>query len=154
MKKISIIIILLCSLLSNDSLSANNEPVVVLKKEGSSKKIAVMYPAVEGPINLFYESTEVIEYKRISGQGFVPVTIRNVDVYYIGVGREVEQVNAGNYKRLVKKYLPDATDLHQRLGKRGFRFENIPSMVLYYNKRGDDKVAPMTRKEIRRLFES
>ena len=52
--------------------------------------------------------------------------------YFIG-GKEVEQITQMNYRQLVEKYLKDSPELYRRLGRFGFRYENVPSMVLYYN---------------------
>ncbi|MEM1220511.1 MAG: hypothetical protein AAGH79_16435, partial [Bacteroidota bacterium] len=49
----------------------------------------------------------------------------------------------GNYKKCIRRYLPEAQDLHRRLGKRGFRYKNVPQMIRFYNrfylKKGDFK---------------
>ena len=55
--------------------------------------------------------------------------------FYIGTGKDVELITASNYKQLVKKYFKDSPELVNRLGKRGFRFKNVPSMILYHNKK-------------------
>lgn len=154
MKKIPHIIILLFCLFIGSIALANNEPVVVNKIIGNEKEIAVMYLAVDGPVKLFYEPTDVIEYERTNENGFTAIASKEIDLFYIGTGKEVEQINPGNYKRLVQKYLPQATELHKRIGKRGFRFENLPSMVLYYNKHLTGKRTPLTKKEIARILAS
>lgn len=59
------------------------------------------------------------------------VTVRR---YYLGNSREVEEITQENYKAMIKKYLPNAPELHKRLGKFGFRFENVRYMVQFYNK--------------------
>lgn len=152
MRKISLFIYLFISLLTINALSANTDPVAVMKNENNKQKAAVMYQAVDGLVKLFYEPTEIIEYEDISEEGSLNLTAHNVDLYYIGTDLEVEAITVNNYKRLVKQYLPNATELHRRLGKRGFRFENLPSMVLYYNKRVNGKATPLTKSEINRLF--
>ena len=144
-------ILLLC-LFFGTTILANNEPVMVLKVIGNEKEAVYMYQAVDGPIELFFESTEVTEYGRNSENGFFAVATKRVNLFYIGTGKEVERINPGNYKRLIQKYLPNAPELHKRIGKRGFRFENLPSMVLYYNKHKTDNPTPLTKKEVARLF--
>ena len=54
--------------------------------------------------------------------------------YFLEVEKILILVHSGNYKKIVKKYLPNAPDLHKRLGKQGFRFENLQQMVEFYNK--------------------
>lgn len=53
--------------------------------------------------------------------------------YFIEKERRIERITEYNYKKLIKNYLPDAPDLHKSLGKLGFRFENIPHMIQFYN---------------------
>lgn len=130
------------------SLKGSNEPVVVMKVDGENKITTVMFQVVEGAVKLFYEPTDILVFEDRS----TTITTIDVDLFYIGTSNEVEQINSGNYKRLVKKYLPNAPDLHQRLGKRGFRFENLPSMILYYNKNVVGESKPITKAEISKLL--
>lgn len=57
-----------------------------------------------------------------------------VQRYFIGTENALEEITSYNYKELIRKYLPNAPDLHKRLGKKGFRFENIRYMIRFYNK--------------------
>ena len=52
--------------------------------------------------------------------------------YWVGKQRFV-QINNTNYKNVIKTQLDEAGDLHKKLGKKGFQFENVPSMIVYYN---------------------
>lgn len=54
--------------------------------------------------------------------------------YFLKIGNKIEKLTPLNYKKLIKRHLVNATLLHQELGKKGFRFENIPSMIDYYNR--------------------
>jgi len=135
MKSIPKIIFLLIGLFLGNALMANNEPVVVLKKDGSEKKETVMYQVVDGAVKLFYEPTAITEYERTSEDDFVAINTRMVNIYYIGTGNEVEQINPGNYKRLIKKYLINEPKLHKKLDKKNFRFEKLPSIISSFNKR-------------------
>ena len=147
--------LLFFGLLFGTTIFANNtEPIMVLKVEGEEKKMAYMYQTVDGPIQLFFEIDEVVEYQRDGINGFFAVGTRKVNYLYIGTGtgNEVERISPGNFRRLVRKYLPDATDLHKRIGKRGFRFENLPSMILYYNKHISENPTPLTKQEVAKLI--
>lgn len=150
MRNIKNIFVLLIGFLFSTILLANNEPVEVMKKEGNKKEVAVMYSVVDGSVKLFYEPTEVTEFTRTGEYDFTAIATQEIDIFYIGTNEEVEQINAGNYKRLIKKHLPNALELHKRLGKRGFRFENVPSMVLYYNKRVIGNKVPLSKTDIYR----
>lgn len=125
-------------LLLANSVKANDELVVVTKANRNKKEVVVMYKKIDGAVKLFYEPANI-------------ASSIEQNIYYIGFNKEVEEINSRNYKQLIKKYLPEVKDLHQRLGKRGFRYENIPSMILYYNKLITGNIAPFTKSEITRL---
>ena len=146
MKKLSIFLSFF--FLTGIYLIGNDKPVVVMKIEGEKKRATLMYQTVDGPVKLYYEPADIIVFEDKS----TTITTLEVDLFYIGTNNEVEQINSGNYKRMVKKYLPNAQELHQRLGKRGFRFENLPSMILYYNKNILEKNQPITKTEIAKLL--
>lgn len=87
---------------------------------------------VKGPVNLFvysYVRPETID------TGLRVVSAGTVEEYryFLGVNGEVVEINSSNYKKMIKRYLPNAKHLHKRLGKVGFRFQNISSMVEFYN---------------------
>ena len=52
--------------------------------------------------------------------------------YWIG-RQQFSLITNMNYKQVVRSIFSEANDLHEKLGNRGFRFENLPSMVIYYN---------------------
>ncbi|MEM6319901.1 MAG: hypothetical protein AAF960_19675 [Bacteroidota bacterium] len=45
-----------------------------------------------------------------------------------------ELITPANFRKLAKKYFADTPELSKRIGKRGFRYENLPFMILYHNK--------------------
>lgn len=55
-------------------------------------------------------------------------------LYFIGNSEGTKAINGGNYKDLIPQYLKNAPELYRRLGRNGFRFENLPSMIIYYNR--------------------
>ncbi len=108
----------------------NDSLVYHLLVNAKGKKILVQ-PVVEGEVNLFRQS--YIGRVRSKAKNRGP-NIRKKVLYRYFIGKHrVEPVSAFNYKPLVKKYLKDAVHLHQKLGKPGFRFENLAIMVNYYN---------------------
>lgn len=54
--------------------------------------------------------------------------------YFIGNSEGIEAIDGGNYKKLIPQYLKDAPELYSRLGRKGFRFKNLPTMIIYYNR--------------------
>ena len=76
--------------------------------------------------------------------------------YFIGK-EEIESIGPLNYRELIKKYMSDASELHRKLGRKGFRYENIPSMILYYNRFKSDQPVGLKydmRKTIALLMET
>ena len=106
-----------------------NEPLV-LKFNG--KLISVTHE-VKGPLNLF-QSIKLVKQADTSGVGSLVIETSELVTYYLMVEGVLHEINDSNYKKQIKKHLPNATDLHKRLGKLGFRFENIPDMIQFYNK--------------------
>lgn len=88
-------------------------------------------PIIAGEISLYREGYVEESLEQI---GINWYTTENKIAYRYWIGKDLlTEVNSTNYRALVKKYLPEASKLHKKLGKYGFRFENLPSMVLYYN---------------------
>ena len=82
-------------------------------------------PEIEGVVNLYRKISSVRE----------PGSAEETRTYHYWIDAEQStEVNRFNYKPLVKKYLPKAKGLHKKLGKPGFQYENLPSMILYYNR--------------------
>ncbi len=146
MKKNRNMLLLLYLLIGNISL-AHNEPTMVTKVIGNDTEIVYMHNVVQGPINLFSESTPITAYIWTKENGFEAVTTKEVDVFYIGIGSKVEQINAGNYNRLLKKYLPNSPKLHKRIGKKGFSYKDLPTIISYYNRDKNRLQSPKTKKE-------
>ncbi|MEM1122972.1 MAG: hypothetical protein AAGJ18_21185 [Bacteroidota bacterium] len=104
---------------------------------------SVIMPTVNG---------EEVKVKKVSGGTLglyckmVPVLARDRDIhdpfltdepdslaqFYLGY-ELVERVGEYNFERIIKKSMSDAPLILENLGKRGFRYENLPSMVYYYN---------------------
>lgn len=87
---------------------------------------------VKGPLNLFvytYDRPETID----TGLRVVPAGTVTEQRFFLGVDGEVIEITSSNYKKMIKRHLPNAKHLHKRLGKVGFRFQNLSSMVQFYN---------------------
>lgn len=134
MKKKREIMILLLGLIFWKVGLANDEPIMVTKVIGNEKEIVFMHRVVKGPINLFYETTSVTEYTHTKEHGFIPTVTKEIEVFYIGRGVEVEQINAGNYKRLLKKYLAKVPKLQKQLTEEGGLYKNLSIVISAYNK--------------------
>ena len=87
---------------------------------------------VKGPLNLFvysYLRPETID----TGLREIPAGVVQEQRFFLGVNGEVVEITSGNYKKMIKRHLPNAKYLHKRLGKVGFRYQNLSSMVEFYN---------------------
>lgn len=55
--------------------------------------------------------------------------------YFIGYSNaKMEAITPSNFKRIAKKYFANIPVLAASIGKRGFRYKNLPTIILYYNK--------------------
>ena len=98
---------------------------------GSNGKRILVQPVLTGEVNLFRQAYigRIRSKAKNRGPNFRKKILYR---YFIG-NRQVQPVDTYNYKPLVRKYLARASQLHQHLGKPGFRFENLAVMVQYYN---------------------
>jgi hypothetical protein len=108
---------------------ANNDPT---KLNLNGEEIQVQQIAF-GKLKLFVNVTKqqtLVE----AGFDFYTTEEQEIERFFISENGFTEEVTPGNFKRLIHKYMPNAPDLHKRLGKQGFRFENLPQMITFYNK--------------------
>ena len=127
----TVLTIILISALNQFSVLTGTDNLVHLYLNG---QIIAARHLEQGRINFYYS----IQYEEKismaeSGYSFHREKIR-VERYYIGAGQQIEEIDSYNYKELIRKYMPNAPELHKRLGKLGFRFENVQYMVQFYNK--------------------
>ena len=87
---------------------------------------------VKGDLNLFLnQQLEKQVLQKPENQ--YETALVNVKRYFIGVEDKIIEITPLNYKQMIKKYLPHAPDLHNKLGKEGFQFENIKELFTFYN---------------------
>lgn len=127
---------------------SNNGIVYVTKVENKKKVVVPMTLEITGDLNMFSMSLTQTELVQVSETKFREIEINTNKEYYLGNGQEVEVVTPTNLKKLAKKYFVDTPELLKRIGKRGFRYENLPSMVLYHNKLKKEG-KPLTKKDIK-----
>lgn len=116
-------------------LLGTNNPTF-LKKIKNSKETKLLLLEIDGPIQLFSKITDTYEIVEVNENSFREISTGVVKEYYIGTDKEevVEFVIPANFKKVAKKYFADTPELAKRIGKRGFRYENLPFMILYHNK--------------------
>lgn len=86
---------------------------------------------VKGRYDLFVNHEYI--RKRVTGPRYRKQKTELVERYFLKVDDRIVKLTPYNYKRLLKRYLPDADHLHMRLGQVGFRYENMDHMIRYYN---------------------
>lgn len=146
--KVRIISLAALFLILASKINASNDPVIVIVTEGKKKEVAVMLTEIDGPVQLFSLSNQIEEIVHINGLVSRKVVMGMNKEYYIGQNRQVELITEKNFKSILKKYLVSSPEIHDRLGKRGFRFENLPFMILFHNKRVT-KGVPLTRNDVK-----
>jgi len=126
----------LTMLFSYGILLGTNNPIAVLKKVSDSKKIELLIVEIDGPIQLFSKVVDTYELVEVNANSYREVKTGVLKHYYIGnnESEEVEYVISANFKKVAKKYFKDTPVLAKKIGKRGFRYENLPFMILYHNK--------------------
>lgn len=107
-----------------------------VSKDSVSKMIidgneVVLEKVIEGEITLYRQAYQ--EEDLFETLGILSPVYETKYRYFIG-GEEIVAIDGGNYKTLIHKYLKNAPELYSRLGRRGFRFKNLPSMLMYYNR--------------------
>lgn len=99
----------------------------VLKSRTDGKMIVVQ-PVIAGVVGLYRQAYEREEVDVLG----IPTVVTRFR-YYLGKD-QIEEISRDNYRELVRKYLVEAPELHRKLGRIGFRYENVPSMIIYYNR--------------------
>ncbi|MEM6964715.1 MAG: hypothetical protein AAF573_08130, partial [Bacteroidota bacterium] len=98
---------------------------------GKEKKVATHL--VKGALNLYAVTEYETDFQYVNNNS---INTREIayENYYLEIDNQLLLVHSGNYKKVIKKYLPNAPELHKRLGKVGFRFDNLLYMIEFYNK--------------------
>lgn len=115
-----------------------------LNTEGMKKKLTIageiilVTPIVEGSVGLYQEYIAVNDLPKTSKID-TETTFDQQFRYWVGTN-SLHRITPENYKDLVKQLLTNSTGLHKRLGSKGFRFENLPSMVWHHNYLAGDQV--------------
>lgn len=134
-----ITLLLAVTTLMNGMLIGNNNPVVPTVEE-SAFVGPTMTTEISGAVQLYSvlkEEIELINTEAIPGMD----NKNNIDWhlaynrdYFIGFSADkVEAITPSNFKRIAKKYFASTPELVGSIGKKGFRYKNLPTIILYYN---------------------
>lgn len=125
---LSVLSLLLLSAWMPIAAGANNDLVMIRVDNG----LVAAEHMVKGPLNLFVHSylrPETID----TGLRVVAAGTVKEQRFFLGLNGKVVEITSSNYKKMIKRYMPNAKHLHKRLGKVGFRFQNLSSMIEFYN---------------------
>ncbi|MFK7937232.1 MAG: hypothetical protein AB8G22_27200 [Saprospiraceae bacterium] len=122
--------------LINVQLIGSTEPITENKFVEESMTLEV-----DGAVKLYSISKEDIE---LIDTEFIQETdervinnwqlATNKDYFISYESGKIEAISPKNFKRITKKYFADLPALATSIGKRGFRYKNLPTMILFYNK--------------------
>ena len=131
------IIFFLGAILMNVNLIANTE--VVMEAEGVIE--VSMTVEMNGAIKLYSvlkEEIELIDTEAIEetqGKSTNNWHLAYNRDYFIGFDNaKAEAITPSNFKRIAKKYFANIPGLAASIGKKGFRYKNLPTIIAYYNK--------------------
>lgn len=137
--KHKIIVLLAVTTLMNGALIGNNNPVPP-SAVADRLMSELMTVEIAGAVQLYSVLKEEIELIDTE-------TIQEIDKeatndwhlaynrdYFIGFSTDkVEAITPTNFKRIAKKYFANTPELAASIGKRGFRYKNLPTIISYYN---------------------
>lgn len=125
-------------ILNAGALLGNNDPVLVTTIKNNKPIEVPMQLEIDGELKLYSVLQEDVDStdreESVNDFDFMTWILHPDKDFYIGHGNKVEAITPSNFKRIAKKYFAKAPELAKRIGKRGFRYKNLPAMILYYNK--------------------
>ena len=108
------------------------DTIIVHLKYLADGQSAWVEPVVTGRVDLYRRPDWIRQTPDPSRRGRQPAF--QLGYQYL-IGRDtLAVVDLYNYKKMVRRLLPEAAYLHRKLGRQGFRFENLPQMLTYYNR--------------------
>ncbi|MEL7123133.1 MAG: hypothetical protein AAFO07_27030, partial [Bacteroidota bacterium] len=128
MKNVFVLLSFVLLIFSSSAIQASDE-IVKIKYDGVDLYAEHL---VKGNLNLFLNQ-QLEKTVLQKPENKYETALVNVKRYFIGVEDQIIEITPLNYKQMIKKYLPHAPDLHNRLGKKDFQFENIEEMFTFYN---------------------
>jgi hypothetical protein len=111
------------------SVQANNNPVTLMIEGVATPAVHL----VAGEINLYVVYRTEVQMIPVNDFHYRTGTVES-STFFIGVGEQLEELKPSNYKKIIRRHLANAPYLHKHLGKPGFRYENIPYMIEFYNR--------------------
>ena len=127
MKKLAYLILVV--LWSGFTNQANPTMITVQEKQTGERHTVELLS--EGQQNLYIKKELVVETMYFTVNPII--SEKEQSTYFLGK-EEVVKVTKKNYKRILKNYFQNAPEWRNRIGKMGFRYENIEWLVSSYNR--------------------
>jgi hypothetical protein len=122
--------IILLGLIIGFSLNSFSNPVV--KKTTKGKQL-LMDIVLEGSIDLFSIESEVLK-STIPEDPMEDYFETKITLYVCNInGDEVTKLTSSNYKKVLSAYCDGKTELLEKIGKKGYRFNDIQKIIQEYN---------------------
>ena len=128
MKKLLVLGFILC--FGSSLVSASGDPVQKETKRGKSLTVT---PLVEGNLTLYTHQSEVLQstipedplesYTRVHTRYYLET--ENPDV--------IIHIHSMNYKTVLLSYFTDKPELLEKIGKKGYRFNDLDKIITAYN---------------------
>jgi len=140
--KLGILLFLLTSCQAPTKLlSLEKQDLPFISKTIISGHQVQVSPLVEGTMNLYFRMIPISEANQYNPY-FPYNEPTEVPQFFIGT-THLMRIDEWNYESVLKQLMTDRPILVKKLGRQGFRFENIRQMVYYYNQQEQEKLALM-----------
>ena len=113
-------------------LTAERQDLPIITKTIINGQEVNVSPVVEGIMNLYFRMIPISQ-ANLYNPYFPYNEPAEVPQFFIGKA-ELIRIDEWNYERVIKQLMQDRPALIKKLGRQGFRFENLKQMVAFYNK--------------------
>lgn len=112
-------------------LTPERQDLPIITKTIISGQQVNVSPVVEGIMSLYFRMIPISE-ANLYNPYFPDNEPAEVPQFFIGK-EELMRIDEWNYETILKQVMQDKPVLIKRLGRQGFRFENLKQMVYFYN---------------------
>lgn len=127
----NLIVLFAIFLLLGTTFASSTDTIVKETTKGKWIEVEVLS---EGNINMFSHESQVIP-TTIPEDPFEDYT-KTYTTFFISKGEnELVEIKISNYKDVLKNQMKDNPELASRVGQKGYKFQDLESMILQYNKK-------------------
>lgn len=126
----NLLLTMLLGFMTLGMLQASQSGLIKETTRGNSIEVTLLN---DGRINLFSHESEIIP-ATVPQDPLESYTRTHVS-YYISKGEaKLIEIHCGNYKKVLSTHLADDEELTRKIGQKGFRFEDLQTIISQYNK--------------------